>query len=110
MRGSIVLGKARAHTVAGASEGTTLGTFRPDLLAGQTAIVTGGGSGLGFGIAQSLTAHGANVVLTARKMDRLEAAARRINDAGGHAIAVQCDIRDPDQVEAMVQKTEETFG
>jgi NAD(P)-dependent dehydrogenase (short-subunit alcohol dehydrogenase family) len=92
------------------SEGTMLGTFRPDLLAGQTAIITGGGSGLGFGIAQSLTAHGANVVLTARKMDRLEVAAKSINDAGGHAIAVQCDIRDPDQVEAMVHRAEETFG
>lgn len=84
--------------------------FRSDLLAGQTAIITGGGSGLGFGIAQSFTAHGANVVLTARKMERLEAAADEINRSGGRAIAVQCDIRDYDQVEAMVQRAEDEFG
>lgn len=96
-------------TVADAARAAA-GTFRPDMLAGQTAIITGGGSGLGFGIAQSLTAHGANVVLAARKLDRLQSAAASINAEGGHAIAVQCDVRDPEQVEAMVQRAEDSFG
>jgi NAD(P)-dependent dehydrogenase (short-subunit alcohol dehydrogenase family) len=86
------------------------GTFRPDLLSGQTAIITGGGSGLGFGIAQALSRHGANVVLAARKLERLEAAAEQIRAAGGQALAVQCDIRDAEQVERMVQRTEDAFG
>lgn len=85
-------------------------TFRPDLLAGQTAIITGGGTGIGFGIAKVLAQHGANVVLTARKLERLEAAAEQIRAAGGKALAVQCDIRDAEQVERMVQQSEDAFG
>lgn len=85
-------------------------TFLPGFLAGQTAIITGGGTGLGFGIAQALSRFGANVVLTARKLERLEAAAERIRATGGQALAVQCDIRDAEQVERMVQQTEDTFG
>ncbi|MCK9486774.1 MAG: glucose 1-dehydrogenase [Dehalococcoidia bacterium] len=85
-------------------------TFPADMLAGQAAIVTGGGSGIGFGIAQAMVQHGARVVIAARKMERLEAAAERLRADGGEALAVQCDIRDADQVEAMVQRTEEAFG
>lgn len=88
----------------------TVAPFHHDLLAGRTAIVTGGGSGIGFGIAQALAGVGANVVVTSRNLERLEAAAASIRSSGGQAIAVPCDIRDPAAVAAMVERAEEVFG
>ena len=84
--------------------------FRPDLLAGQAAIVTGGGTGLGRGIALALAQVGAKVAVASRKMENLTAVASEINTAGGTAVAIQCDVRDPDAVEAMVAEAEERLG
>ncbi len=68
----------------------------------RTAIVTGGGSGIGLGIAQELSRLGATVVLAGRKKERLESAAHELIQAGGRALAVPTDIRDPSQVDALV--------
>jgi len=84
--------------------------FRKDLLAGQAAIVTGGGTGIGRGIAMALAEVGAKVALASRKLENLEAVAAEITAAGGTAVAIQCDVRDPASVEAMVAEAERLLG
>jgi citronellol/citronellal dehydrogenase len=76
--------------------------FAPDLLAGQTALVTGGGTGLGKEIALVLAAAGADVWLAARRRDVLEAAAAELRAATGQRIEVATvNIRERDAVEAL---------
>lgn len=84
--------------------------FRDDLLKGETAIVTGGGTGLGRGIALALSAVGAKVVLTSRKAENIEATAEEIRSLGGEAHAVTCNIRDYDAVGEMVAAAEDLAG
>jgi NAD(P)-dependent dehydrogenase (short-subunit alcohol dehydrogenase family) len=79
-------------------------------LGGRTAIVTGASSGLGVTFAEALAAAGANVVLAARRTERLEAVAEGIAAAGGSALAVTCDVTDPDRVADLAARTEERFG
>ncbi len=71
--------------------------FRPDLYAGKVALVTGGGSGIGKGIAAALHEHGAAVVVLGRKPERLDAA---VAELGPRARARACDVRDAAAVEA----------
>ena len=78
------------------------GVFRDDLFNGQVALVTGGGSGIGRGIADLLASLGAHVVLASRKLERIQAAAAELRAAGGRASAVAVDVREPDRVAAMV--------
>lgn len=84
--------------------------FRADVLAGQVAWVTGGGSGIGAGIAERLAEHGAAVVLTGRKAERLEAVAAGIRDRGGRARAAAADVRDPAALAAVVAGIEADEG
>lgn len=79
-------------------------------LTGRTAVVTGASSGLGITFAETLVDAGANVVLAARRAERLEELAGRIEAAGGRACAVSCDIVDPDQTEALMAQAVDTFG
>jgi NAD(P)-dependent dehydrogenase (short-subunit alcohol dehydrogenase family) len=76
--------------------------FAPDLLAGRTALVTGGGSGLGLAIARGLSEVGADVVIAARGRERLVRAAAKIEHDTGNAVTVDVvDIRDRRTVEAL---------
>ena len=84
--------------------------FRVDLLAGQAAIVTGGGTGLGRGIAIALAQVGAKVALASRKVENLQRVADEITAMGGTAVAIPCDVRDPEAVEAMVAEAEARLG
>lgn len=85
--------------------------FRTDLLAGRTAFVTGGGSGICKGIARAFLAHGARVAIVGRKADRLQAAAEELTkDTGGECLAVPGDVRDGAQVEAALDATLARFG
>ena len=68
--------------------------YRPDLFAGQTIIVTGGGSGIGRCTAHELAALGAHVVLVGRAIEKVEAVRAEIAADGGSADAMACDIRD----------------
>ena len=77
---------------------------------GKTAIVTGASAGLGVTMAEALARAGANVVLVARRADRLEALARQIEDAGGTAVSAPCDMADVAAVRAMVAAAWERFG
>jgi len=77
--------------------------FTPDLFKGQTVIVTGGGSGIGRCTAHELAALGAHVVLTGRKLEKLEAAAAEIREDGGECSMQAFDIRDEDAVKQAVK-------
>ncbi|QXL83526.1 SDR family oxidoreductase [Comamonas sp. NLF-1-9] len=76
--------------------------FTPGLFAGQTIVVTGGGSGIGRCSAHELAALGARVVLVGRKPEKLQAVAAEIAQDGGQADTRVCDIRDEAGVVAMV--------
>lgn len=79
-------------------------------LSGQTAVVTGGGSGIGLGIARELGMLGAHVVLAGRKPERLEEAQTLLANDGIETIAVPTDIRDAAQVDALMNRAAEETG
>lgn len=80
-------------------------------LAGKTAIVTGGSDGLGRATAALLAREGANVVICARRVDHLKAAADAISaETGGNVKAVPADVIDPGACENLVQETVSAFG
>ena len=79
-------------------------------LSGKTAIVTGGGSGLGRQMAEGLAEAGANLVLCARDAERCEETAAALASSGVRALGLGCDVRDPEQVEAVVQRAVSTFS
>jgi peroxisomal 2,4-dienoyl-CoA reductase len=78
--------------------------FRTGLLDGQVALITGGGTGIGYGVADLLSTLGAHVVLASRKRENLDAAVARLTGAGRSASAESLDVRDPEAVKATVQK------
>jgi NAD(P)-dependent dehydrogenase (short-subunit alcohol dehydrogenase family) len=84
-----------------------LDLFRLD---GKTVIVTGGGRGLGRYMAEALADAGANVVLCSRKKESLEGVKGEIEARGGHALALACDVTDPDDVAGVVSGAEDAFG
>jgi len=89
---------------------TARSVFRPGLLDGQVALVTGGGSGIGRGIADALASLGAHVVLASRKQERVDAAAAEIRAAGGKASGMAVDVRDPERVQQMVADVKGAHG
>ena len=72
-------------------------------LKGKTAIVTGGGRGIGEGISRVLAREGANVVVMGRHADEVEAVARSIRESGGSALPVVADVTDWPSLEAMTR-------
>jgi 3-oxoacyl-[acyl-carrier protein] reductase len=82
----------------------------PQLLIGRTAIVTGGGQGVGEGIARALAAAGANVVIAARRVETGEPAAQAIRDRGHQAICIPCDVASRADIERTVAATITEFG
>jgi NAD(P)-dependent dehydrogenase (short-subunit alcohol dehydrogenase family) len=81
------------------------GTFE-----GQTAIVTGGGSGLGRAMALELATLGAAIVVAGRRHEALEETVGLIAEKGGQAHAQATDVREPDAVDALVAAAVERFG
>ncbi|KJR96717.1 MAG: sugar dehydrogenase [Desulfobulbaceae bacterium BRH_c16a] len=81
------------------------------ILDGQTAVVTGGSSGIGAGIARSLGEAGANVVVNySSSREGAEEVVMGIREQGSRAVAVQADVSSESAVEAMFRQTVETFG
>ncbi len=79
-------------------------------LAGTAAIITGASSGIGEATATALAAEGAAVALLARRADRLEALAARIDEQGGRALAVEVDVTDEDRARAAIGRVAEELG
>lgn len=85
-------------------------TFSTDALAGRVAVITGGGGGIGFGIAKAFVAAGAKVVIASRNQERLDTAASELRAMGGDVTTVQADVRNYDDVEGIVKTTLDTYG
>jgi len=79
-------------------------------LADKVAIVTGGGYGMGRGIARRFAAEGAKVALADVNVERNEEAAQMIREAGGEALPITCDVSSRAQVQALVDATVARYG
>ncbi|QDT81844.1 Gluconate 5-dehydrogenase [Gimesia maris] len=80
-------------------------------LTGRVAIITGGSKGLGSAMAEGLASAGANLLLTSRNQDEVEATAAQIqSDYGNKVIGMAADVTDPDQVAAMTERAISEFG
>ncbi|MDI3403262.1 SDR family oxidoreductase [Streptomyces cavernicola] len=86
------------------------GVLRPDVHAGRTALVTGGGTGIGRATALALAAAGARVLVCGRRSEPLARVVEEIEAFGGAALAMSADIRDPEQVTAVVDRALGAFG
>ncbi|MGH7703371.1 MAG: SDR family oxidoreductase [Gemmatimonadales bacterium] len=84
--------------------------FNPELLRGQVALVTGGGTGIGFGIASCLARAGADVAIASRKPEHLETSAAELRKTGRRAAAIPCNVREPESVTQAVQRTVAELG
>lgn len=84
--------------------------FRPDILEGRVALITGGGSGINLGIARALVAHGARVSLVSRTQEKLDAAASELSPDGSAAKGFAADVRDEEALKAAIDATVAHFG
>ena len=88
-----------------------LDVFRPDVLAGHVAVITGGGTGIGKGIARAYAALGCEVAIVSRKQDVLDAAAAELREGTGKdVLALAADVRDPDAVGRAIEAVKARFG
>jgi len=76
---------------------------------GKVVVITGASSGLGEAAARHLSAHGASLVLGARRADRLQSLARELTERGGRALAIETDVTHCDQVKRLVDMAVQTF-
>jgi NAD(P)-dependent dehydrogenase (short-subunit alcohol dehydrogenase family) len=85
-------------------------TTSPFSLEGKTAIITGGGTGIGKSMAVEFARAGADVAIASRKLEHLEPVAKEIEKLGKRSLAMAVDVRQEDQVQALVERTVKDFG
>jgi 2,4-dienoyl-CoA reductase [(3E)-enoyl-CoA-producing], peroxisomal len=88
----------------------TTSPFRPGLFDGQVALITGGATGIGFGIAELLGSLGAHVVIASRNQEHLDTAAASLQKAGARVSVATVDVREPERVKAMVEQVQRERG
>jgi len=76
----------------------------------KSVFITGASSGIGAAVAQVFAQEGARVALAARRADRLDETRKAVEDAGGEALALTCDVHDRASINAAVAQTADTFG
>lgn len=79
-------------------------------ITGRTAVITGGGSGIGMGLARELARQGARVAIADIMVANAEEVAASIRAEGGEALALECDVCDRDSIRAMKAAVEVAFG
>ena len=79
-------------------------------LSGKVALITGAGQGVGQGIAFSLAAAGASVALAGRTLDKVQKTAKEIEQRGGKAIAMACNVKSADDLASAVETTVKELG
>ena len=79
-------------------------------LAGHSAVITGGGRGIGAAIARRLAREGAAIAVSARSVEQIEAVAEELRRAGHRAVAIACDVTDPAQVQQLATRATEELG
>jgi peroxisomal 2,4-dienoyl-CoA reductase len=84
--------------------------FAPDLLKGQVAFVTGGGTGIGREIARVLGRHGARIAIASRRREVCEETAAELGREGIEVLALQFDVRKSDEVERVTRAILERWG
>src|SRR3954465_4016462 len=84
--------------------------FRPDLMKGKVAVITGGGSGINLGMAERLAKAGAKIGLIGRTPEKLEAAAQGIRKLGAEAAGFPADVPDAKAMEAAMADFAKRWG
>jgi NAD(P)-dependent dehydrogenase (short-subunit alcohol dehydrogenase family) len=84
--------------------------FEANLLKDQVAVITGGGTGIGLAIAKRLGCLGARIAIASRNAEHLEQGSNALREIGIDALAVQLDVRLPEQIDEMVLRTVKHFG
>ncbi|XP_013911233.1 PREDICTED: peroxisomal 2,4-dienoyl-CoA reductase [Thamnophis sirtalis] len=84
--------------------------FKPDILQGKVAFITGGGSGIGFRIAEILMRHGCQCVIASRNLERLTEASKKLSAATGQrCLPISLDVRQPQSISAAVDEALQEF-
>ncbi|XP_038676665.1 peroxisomal 2,4-dienoyl-CoA reductase isoform X1 [Scyliorhinus canicula] len=85
--------------------------FSPDILKDKVAFITGGGSGIGFRIAEILMRHGCQTIIASRSLERVQASAKKLMAATGlRCLPVSLDVRQPMTIVTAVEETLQKFG
>ena len=98
----------RQHLALMAHDGNS--PFVKDSLQGKVALITGGGSGIGFEIARQLGLHGASIIVSGRRQAVLEAACNKLAADGIKAAPAQADVRKLEDCSRAVEHARTTFG